>query len=113
MGIASYIGFSRPENFMLVALIQIIGYLTSILITVVIVQFIMGLLIAFNVISMSNQYVSAIYQSLNMILDPVLKPIRKFMPDTGMMDFSPMVLIIGLNIIQILLNGLHRDMLGY
>jgi len=98
---------------MLVALIQIIGYLTSILITVVIVQFIMGLLIAFNVISMSNQYVSAIYQSLNMILDPVLKPIRKFMPDTGMMDFSPMVLIIGLNIIQILLNGLHRDMLGY
>jgi len=98
---------------MLLALIQIIGYLVSILITIVIVQFIMSLLIAFNVISMSNQYVSAIYESINIILAPVLKPIRKIMPDTGMIDFSPMVLIIGLNILQILLEGLYKSVHGF
>jgi YggT family protein len=95
---------------MLVALIQIIGYLISILLTIIIVQFILSLLLVFNVISLSNNIVSAVWQSLNMILDPFLKPIRKIMPDTGMIDFSPMVLIIGLNIVQMLLTGVARDM---
>jgi YggT family protein len=44
-----------------------------------------------------------------MILDPFLKPIRKIMPDTGMIDFSPMVLLIGLRILQMLLMGLAND----
>lgn len=95
---------------MLIALIQIIGYLISILTTVIIIQFILSLLLVFNVISLSNNIVSAIWQSLNMILDPFLKPIRKIMPDTGMIDFSPLVLIVALNILQILLSGVARDM---
>lgn len=96
---------------MLPALISILGYLAQILVTVVIVQFVMSLLISFNVINMQNQFVEAVYRSLNAILDPVLKPIRRFMPETGAIDFSPMVLIIGLNIAQMLLSGLHRDLL--
>ena len=91
---------------MLLALISIIGYLMTILSTVVIVQFILSLLIAFNVVSLSNNFVSSIWHALNMILDPFLKPIRKIMPDTGMIDFSPMVLLIGLRILQMLLMGL-------
>jgi YggT family protein len=94
---------------MLLALISIIGYLATILSTVVIVQFILSLLLAFNVLSLSNNIVSAIWESLNKILDPFLKPIRKIMPDTGMIDFSPMVLLIGLRIVQMLLMGLAND----
>ena len=37
----------------------------------------------------------SIWQALNVILDPFLAPIRRIMPDTGMIDFSPMVLIVG------------------
>ncbi|MEW6576447.1 YggT family protein [Sphingorhabdus buctiana] len=95
---------------MLLALIQIIGYLVTIVSTVVIVQFVLSLLIAFNVVSLSNNFVASIWQSLNLILDPMLKPIRKIMPDTGMIDFSPIVLIIGLRIIQMLLGGLYSDL---
>jgi YggT family protein len=95
---------------MLLALISIIGYLITIITTVVIVQFILSLLIAFNVISLSNNFVASLWQALNMILDPFLKPIRKIMPDTGMIDFSPIVLIVGLRIIQMLLAGVARDM---
>jgi YggT family protein len=98
-----------PENIMLLALISIIGYLMTILSTVVIVQFILSLLIAFNVVSLSNNIVSSIWQALNVILDPFLKPIRKILPDTGMIDFSPMVLLIGLRILQMLLMGLASD----
>ncbi len=95
---------------MILAIIQILGYLITILTTIVIVQFLFGLAIMFNIISMQNQIVSSIYQSLNLVLDPVLKPIRRVMPDTGAIDFSPMVLIIGLTIIQTLITGLYRDL---
>lgn len=95
---------------MLLALIQIIGYLIGIVTTVVMVQFVLSLLIAFNVVNLSNNFVASIWQALNMILDPFLKPIRRIMPDTGMIDFSPIVLIIGLRIIQMLLGGLYNDL---
>ncbi len=94
---------------MLLALISIIDYLITIITTVVIVQFILSLLIAFNVISLSNNFVHSLWQALNLILDPFLKPIRKIMPDTGMIDFSPIVLIVGLRIVQ-MLAGVARDM---
>ena len=95
---------------MLLALIQIIGYLITIVSTVVIVQFILSLLISFNVVSLSNNIVASLWHSLNLILDPFLKPIRRIMPDTGMIDFSPIVLIVGLRIIQMLLAGLYNDL---
>ncbi|GAM03760.1 MULTISPECIES: YggT family protein [Novosphingobium] len=89
-------------------LYQIIDYLVNIIVFVVIVQFVLGLLIAFNVVNMHNQFVATIYQALNAILEPLLRPIRKFMPNTGAIDFSPMVLIIGLTILQIILANLAR-----
>ena len=94
---------------MLLAIISIIGYLMTILSTVVIIQFILSLLISFNVVSLSNNVVASIWQALTVILDPFLRPIRKIMPDTGMIDFSPMVLLIGLRILQMLLMGLSND----
>ena len=94
---------------MLSWLISVLDFLMTILWTVVIVQFILSLLIAFNVVSLSNNIVSSIWQALNVILDPFLRPIRKILPDTGMIDFSPMVLLIGLRIFQMLLAGLAND----
>ena len=90
---------------MLNALIQILGLLIDLVTTVVIVQFVLSLLLVFNVISLNNNVVASIWQALNAILDPVLRPIRKIMPDTGMIDFSPIILIFGMRAIQILLTG--------
>lgn len=96
---------------MLFALIQILDLLISVVTTVVIVQFVLSLLIIFNVVNMSNNIVASLMTALNAILDPVLRPIRKILPDTGMIDFSPLVLIIGLQIVQRLLVGLYTDMM--
>jgi len=91
---------------LLITLSQIVGYLISIIIFLVIVQFILSLLIAFNVVNMSNDFVVAIYRSVNALLDPILNPIRKLLPSTGAIDFSPLVLIVGLNILNIVLSNL-------
>ena len=89
-----------------VTLFEIIGYLISIVVTLVIVQFVLSLLISFNVVNLHNQFVAALWQAVNAILEPVLRPIRKVMPATGAIDLSPMVLIIGLTILQIIFKNL-------
>ena len=85
---------------------QIVGYLISIIIIFVIVQFVISLLFAFNVVSMHNQWAASIYRAVNALLEPLLKPIRRIMPDTGAIDFSPLILIVLLNILNIVLRNL-------
>lgn len=85
---------------LLYTLIAMINYLVNILVVVVIVQFVLSLLISFNVVNMHNNAVAAVWKALNAILEPMLRPIRKILPDTGALDFSPLVLIIGLTVLM-------------
>ncbi len=77
-------------------IIDILSMLINVLVMLIIVQFIIGLLFAFNVINPSNDFLRQIYNSINSLLEPVLSPIRRILPATGAIDFSPLVLIIGL-----------------
>ena len=87
------------------ALIQIIALLTNVIVMLVIVQFVIGLLFSFNVVNASNQFMVQVYRSINALLEPVLGPIRRIMPDTGAIDFSPLVLIVLLQILLIVLSS--------
>jgi YggT family protein len=87
---------------------QIVDMLTTVLITLVIIQFIIGLLFAFNVVNQSNQFLASFYNAINGLLDPILRPIRNILPQTGAIDFSPLALIILLNIILIVLGGVMQ-----
>ena len=84
---------------------QIVELLTNVFVMLIIVQFVIGLLLAFNVVSRGNDFVVAVYRSINSLLDPVLSPIRRMLPQTGAIDFSPLVLIILLNIVLIVLGN--------
>ncbi|MCZ8170418.1 MAG: YggT family protein [Novosphingobium sp.] len=90
-------------------LIPILELFANLVITVVIVQFILGLLISFNVVSYHNQFVAALWTSLNAILDPILAPIKRRLPHTGGIDFSPIVLILLINIALIILSYVGRQ----
>jgi YggT family protein len=90
---------------LLFTLVDIIGYLINIIVIVVIVQFVLSLLISFNVVNTHNELVASLWKAVNAILEPILRPIRRIMPDTGTLDLSPMVLIIGLVILQKILYG--------
>ena len=83
----------------LALLINILVMITQVLVMLIIVQFVIGLLFAFNVVSPSNEFLRQVYDSINRLLEPVLRPIRNIMPDTGAIDFSPLVLILGLQIL--------------
>lgn len=95
---------------MLYALINIIGYLVWLVSVFVIVQFVLSLLISFNVVNMSNNFVRSVWTAVNALLDPILNPIRKILPNTGGIDFSPLVLIVGLRILMMLLSGVALEL---
>ena len=99
---------------MLIALVGVFSYLLNILSIVIIAQFVLSLLVSFNVVNTYNEFVGGLMRALNIITEPLYRPIRRLLPDLGGIDFSPMVVIIIIQILQRLLAGLQTDlMLGY
>ena len=89
----------------LVTLYQIVELLVQVFVMLIIIQFVIGLLFAFNVINPSNQFLQQVYESINRLLDPILRPVRKILPQTGAIDFSPLVVIIAAQVLLIVLRG--------
>ncbi|WP_373283005.1 YggT family protein [Aurantiacibacter arachoides] len=87
------------------ALIAILGMIVQAIVILVIIQFVIGLLFAFNVVSGRNDFLQQIYSSINALLEPLLRPIRSILPRTGAIDFSPLVLILVLNALIIILSS--------
>ena len=79
---------------MIQALVDILGMVISTANMLLIVWIIIGLLFAFNVVSPRNQFAYAVHDALSRLFEPVLRPIRKIMPDTGQIDFAPMVFML-------------------
>jgi YggT family protein len=59
-------------------------------------------LVAFNVINSRNNIVATIGDFLFRVTEPLLRPIRRRLPDLGGIDLSPVVLIIGLIFVRML-----------
>lgn len=90
-------------------IIPILVLLANVISTVVLVSFVLSLLVAFNVVSMSNRFVASLLQALDAILTPILRPVRRIMPPTGGIDFSPIVLLVGIKIALIILQYLGNQ----
>ena len=67
---------------------------------VVLAMIIMSWLISFNVINTRNQFVEAVWRILNQLTEPVLRPIRRIMPNLSGLDLSPIILFIILFFIE-------------
>ncbi len=48
---------------------------------------------------------------LNRITDPILEPLRRFIPPIGMMDITPIVALVILQILQIIIDNILTGML--
>lgn len=88
----------------------IISTLVQIYIYVIILQVAMSWLIAFDIINANNQAAKNLTELLRKLTDPVYKPIRKYVPPVGGIDLTPLIVIIGL---QVLVSLLFRMTGGY
>ena len=67
---------------------------------VVIIGVVLSWLVAFNVVNTSNRFVYMVGDFTHSFTDPALRRIRRYIPNIGGMDISPVVLIIGLIFLQ-------------
>lgn len=81
-------------------LLDVILMLLNLYWWVVIIMIIMSWLFAFNVINGANQFVATIWRIVNGLTEPVLRPIRRVMPNLSGIDISPLVLFIGIYVVQ-------------
>ncbi len=73
---------------------------------------ILSWLIAFNVVNMHNSFVRGLVNGLDRFFNPMLRPIRRIMPDMGGIDLSPMVLIVLIILVQRGLPAILLDVLA-
>ena len=67
---------------------------------IVIANVIISWLVAFNIINTYNQFDAMILYATRRLTDPLLNPIRRFLPNLGGVDVSPIVLILLLLFVQ-------------
>jgi len=73
----------------------------------VIIGAILSWLVAFNVINAYNQFVQMVLVFLRRLTEPALRPIRRFMPDLGGVDISPIILILLIYFLRILWRDIY------
>lgn len=84
-------------------LIVVVGLITMVLqwvIWALVIWAVLSWLVAFNVVNMQNGFVRGVVQGLDRFFNPVLRPIRRILPDMGGIDLAPMVLILLIMLVQ-------------
>jgi YggT family protein len=88
---------------MLIALVDIADLLLSIITWIIIAQVVLSWLFAFNILNTSSSGVRTLAVAIDRITAPLYRPIRRILPDFGGMDFSPMVVLLVIWLLQRLL----------
>jgi YggT family protein len=87
----------------MLALISTIDYALNIYTWIIIASAVFSWLYAFNIVNARNPFVASVGDFLYKVTEPVLKPIRRLLPDLGSVDISPIVLFILIYFIRQLL----------
>ncbi|WP_224816773.1 YggT family protein [Hasllibacter sp. MH4015] len=87
------------------SIFQILMLLIDVAFFIVIVHIIMSWLITFGVLNMGQPIVAQIWDGLNRLLQPIYDPIRRILPNMGGLDLAPLIVILGLYIVEIVLRN--------
>ena len=90
---------------MLNPFVNLLGEIIHLYMLCVVAWAVLETLISFKVVNAYQPVVRKISITLNKLVEPALKPIRKFMPDLGGIDISPIILLLLLNF---LMEALYR-----
>jgi len=76
------------------AILHLVDTLITIYIWLLIAQAILSWLVSFGVVNRYNRVVAVVADFLWRVTEPVLRPIRRVLPDLGGIDISPVILIL-------------------
>lgn len=73
---------------------------TNVYTFVIIANVVISWLIAFGVLNTNNPQAGRLVEGLNRLTEPVMAPIRRFIPSIGGIDISPIIVIFGIMLLQ-------------
>ena len=85
---------------MSIAIGNLLLFLLSAYMWVIIISVIVSWLIAFEVLNVRNAQAANLVRLLERVTEPVYRPIRKYIPSIGGIDLSPIVVIFGIYLLQ-------------
>ena len=87
-------------------IIQILQVLLDVTWWVIVIQFVLSLLIEFNVINMQSNFVRTLAYGFDRLTEPLYRPIRRILPNLGGLDLSPALVLLAIAILRIILNNI-------
>lgn len=84
-------------------LLNLIDFVIQTYIFIIILHIAVSWLLAFGVLNADNPQAKNLVKLLGKLVDPVMKPVQKYIPPIAGIDLSPVVVIIGLQILNQLL----------
>jgi YggT family protein len=93
--------------YMIGAVFWLIGELIHLYILAIIIAVVISMLISFGVVNAHSRFVYTVSDFLNRLTEPLLRPIRRILPDLGGIDISPLIAILLLEFLDRLLASLY------
>ncbi len=93
-------GATHPEptlsskDIALVSVLLLVQMVLSLFVWVLVISAVLSWLIAFNVVNTRNQFVATVADVLYRVTEPVLRPVRRVLPNLGGVDVSPIIVIL-------------------
>ncbi|NJM55780.1 MAG: YggT family protein [Verrucomicrobiae bacterium] len=82
---------------------ELLGFISGLItlyIYVIFASVIISWLMSFGIVNPYNPTARAIYQALQAVTEPLLRPIRRILPDMGAIDISPIILLLACQFVQ-------------
>jgi YggT family protein len=97
----------NTRQFMLFAIFWLLGELIHLMILAIIAAAVLSILLGFGVVNSRSRFVYSLMDFLTRVTDPVLNPIRNFVPLFGNVDISPLIAILLLQALQFVLSDVY------
>lgn len=90
----------------MVMIAEILSLGLNIYMWIIIIHVAMSWLVTFGVLNLSNPQAQKLVELLEKATNPVMKPIQKYIPPIAGIDISPIIAIIGIQILERLVWGI-------
>lgn len=99
-------------NVILGPILEIVDTILGLYMWVIILSVVMSWLYSFNVVNANNRFVYAVGYFTHRLTEPALAPIRRFLPNFGAIDISPLVLLLAVFFLRRVIQNLLFELGG-
>ena len=99
-GVSASTAASQQVGKLMRAILDIVMVVLNLYTWIIIAGAVLSWLIAFGVVNIRNDFVRSIWNLFLALTEPFLRPIRNFLPSTGGIDISPIILLLAVMLIE-------------